>query len=165
VLFGCYRAGDANDPETYSAAVAAVLATYPPDVVKRVTDPRTGLPGRSKWLPTVSEVRDECERLAAQEVAAIERQARIERQLAERAAEDALRAAQPRPTLEELKAKHGENWGLKIAEEDSEAKKKANEQMAAASRKWFERECERAGVDPARGYSPSLAAIIKGTEA
>lgn len=61
LLLGCYRRGDAEDPETYSAAVALILAEYPMPIVYRVTDPRSGLPGRCQWLPTVAEVRAACE--------------------------------------------------------------------------------------------------------
>jgi hypothetical protein len=61
VLLGCYRRGEAEEPEIYSAAVASVLASYPQQVAYRVTDPRSGLPGRSQWLPTVAEVRAACE--------------------------------------------------------------------------------------------------------
>lgn len=60
-MFGCYRKGDANDPDTYTAAVAAILAEYPVEVIKAVTDPRTGLPRKVSWLPTVKEVSDACE--------------------------------------------------------------------------------------------------------
>jgi hypothetical protein len=60
LMFGCYRKGDANDPETYCAAVAAVLSRYSQDVVEYVTDPRTGLPGSCKWLPSVAEVKEAC---------------------------------------------------------------------------------------------------------
>lgn len=60
-MFGCYRKGDANDADTYVAAVAAVLACYSPDVIRRVTDPRSGLPRRLNFMPTVKEVMDECE--------------------------------------------------------------------------------------------------------
>jgi hypothetical protein len=42
-------------------AVAATLADYPPDVIEYVTDPRTGLPAKCKWLPSVAEVREACE--------------------------------------------------------------------------------------------------------
>jgi hypothetical protein len=62
LLFGCYRKGDANDPEIYTAAIAATLADYPAEVVEYVTDPRTGLPSKLKWLPTVAEVREACEK-------------------------------------------------------------------------------------------------------
>jgi hypothetical protein len=139
-LLGCYRRDDAADPETYAAAVAAVLSTYPPDIVKRVTDPRTGLPGKSKFLPTVSEVREECERLAMADAASIERQQSIERQLAERKAEEESRAARPRPTIEELKEKYGPNWGLSVPEEDLEAKQRQREQIERANKVLFERE-------------------------
>jgi hypothetical protein len=61
LLFGCYRKGDANDPEIYTAAVAAVLAEYEPDVITRVTDPRTGLPRKTKFLPNPAEVSEACD--------------------------------------------------------------------------------------------------------
>ncbi len=60
-MFGCYRKGDANDPETYTAAVTAILAEYSPEVIKRITDPRSGLPRKLKWLPTVAEVSEACD--------------------------------------------------------------------------------------------------------
>lgn len=60
LLFGCYRRGDANDPDTYCAAVAAVLIGFPRDVVQYVTDPRTGIPGTEQWLPSVAEVKQAC---------------------------------------------------------------------------------------------------------
>ena len=60
LLFGCYRRGDANDPETYSAAIIAVLTRFPQHVVEYVTDPRTGLPSAAQWLPSVAEVKQAC---------------------------------------------------------------------------------------------------------
>lgn len=60
-MFGCYRKGDANDPETYTAAIAAILAEYEPEVVHRVTDPRTGIPRKMKFMPNPAEVSEFCE--------------------------------------------------------------------------------------------------------
>ena len=60
ILLGCYRTGDANDPDTYCAAIAAVLSRYSKDVVTYVTDPRTGIAGECKWLPAVAEVKEAC---------------------------------------------------------------------------------------------------------
>lgn len=60
-MFACYRKAEATDPEIYAAAVAAVLSDYPQAVIDYVTDPRTGLPVKSKWLPTVFEVKQACE--------------------------------------------------------------------------------------------------------
>jgi hypothetical protein len=42
-------------------AVAATLAEYPKEVVQHVTDPRSGLPAKLKFLPSVAEVREACE--------------------------------------------------------------------------------------------------------
>ena len=61
ILLGCYRKGDAEDAQIYAGAVAATLSCYPQAIAVRVTDPRSGLPNRSQWLPTVAEVRAACE--------------------------------------------------------------------------------------------------------
>jgi hypothetical protein len=114
LLLGCYRTGEANDPETYVAAVTAVLAKFHEDVVTEVTHPATGLPRMKSWLPTVKEVFDACVK-AAEPMLEREREARI---IAETLA---AREVEPdktsRPTREELQAKYGENWGLTSLDE------------------------------------------------
>lgn len=50
------------DPEIYARAVVAVLTSYPENIVSAVCDPRGGLPAKSKFLPTVYEIREACER-------------------------------------------------------------------------------------------------------
>ena len=45
ILVGCYRKGDAVDPEVYVTSGAAVLANYPESVVMMVTNPIHGIPG------------------------------------------------------------------------------------------------------------------------
>jgi hypothetical protein len=105
-LFGSYRKGQADDPEIYVAAITAVLSEYPPDVVAYVTDPRTGLQQRSKWLPDVPEVREACEdAMAPRYRAQREAQARAEREA--EATRQARIAAEPKPTLAEMEAKIG----------------------------------------------------------
>ena len=97
LLLGCYRTGDANDPAIYSGAVIAVLSDYPLDIIRAVVDPRSGLPSRSKWLPTVAEIKEACETLHRPRRDAIDREARERRQLAERdtLAIDGPREARP----------------------------------------------------------------------
>jgi hypothetical protein len=57
-----YRRDETHNPEVYSSAVSAVLADgYSPEIVDYVTDPRTGLPSRKKFLPSVAEVREACD--------------------------------------------------------------------------------------------------------
>jgi hypothetical protein len=45
----------------YAAAVAAVLGEYSPDVIARVSDPRTGVARTNKFLPSVNEISDACD--------------------------------------------------------------------------------------------------------
>lgn len=61
MLFGCYPAGSANDPEMFITAAAAMLASYPEHVVERVCDPIKGLPAKQKFLPAIAEIRAACE--------------------------------------------------------------------------------------------------------
>jgi hypothetical protein len=61
-LFGCYRAAEANDPETFLAAATAMLAQYPEQIAAKVCDPIRGLSATSKWLPAIAEIREACER-------------------------------------------------------------------------------------------------------
>ena len=61
MLFGCYPAGSANDPEMFITAAAAMLASYPEPVVERVCDPIRGLPAKNKFLPAIAEIRTACE--------------------------------------------------------------------------------------------------------
>jgi hypothetical protein len=61
LLFGCYRASEANDPETFMAAAAATLSRYPTHVVIDVCDPIRGLPSGDEWLPSIARIRTACE--------------------------------------------------------------------------------------------------------
>jgi hypothetical protein len=108
LLLGCYRTGDANDPETYVTAIAAVLAKYPDSVINAVTDPRIGLPRKKTWLPSIKEVYDACEAEYEPIREEAARQNRLKMQLRERVE---LEQA-PRPTLAEMKDKYGQNWGI-----------------------------------------------------
>lgn len=69
LMLGCYRKGDANDPDTYVAAIAAVLAMYEPDLIREATDPRMGIQSTEKFaafMPNSGEVKAFCEALASQ---------------------------------------------------------------------------------------------------
>lgn len=85
LLFGSYRKGEANDPDTYVAAITAVLSKYPEDVIRAVTHPAEGLPVKTDFLPTVKEVRQACEELISPRREAAARKKRVDKQLAERA--------------------------------------------------------------------------------
>jgi hypothetical protein len=108
ILLGCYRTGDANDPETYVAAITAILARYPEEVMTQVTHPATGLPSKKGWLPTVKEVCDACDEAVEFSVQQEARLKRIKEQLEARERED----RGEKPTLEQLQARYGADWGL-----------------------------------------------------
>lgn len=120
ILFGCYRTGDANDPETYVAAITAVLAQYPENIITQVTHPITGLPSNGKgWLPTVKEVRDACDAAYEPIIQNELRLKRVKEQIEQREREE----RREKPTMDQLKAKYGENWG--IGESINEAKRES----------------------------------------
>jgi len=85
LMFGCYRKGDANDPDVYVAALTLVLSGYPEHVIRAMTNPDSGLPSKYTFLPSVAEVKKECEEYIRPEREYQARQVRINQQLRERA--------------------------------------------------------------------------------
>jgi hypothetical protein len=68
MLFGCYRRGDANDPDRYVSAIAAVLTLYDFEIMRDVTDPRTGIQTTEKFaafMPNAGELKIYCDALDA----------------------------------------------------------------------------------------------------
>lgn len=64
VLFGSYRRGDANDPDQYVTSIAAVLTLYDRDLIREVTDPRTGISTTEKfatYMPNSGELKVYCD--------------------------------------------------------------------------------------------------------
>jgi hypothetical protein len=62
-LFSCYPRNEANDPETFLTAATAVFSDYPERIADRVCDPllRSSLPSKSKFLPSIAEIRAACD--------------------------------------------------------------------------------------------------------
>lgn len=123
-LLGCYRTGDANDPEVYISAVVVVLAQYPPDVIRAVTEPTSGLSSKLNWLPTVREVTQACEEIEGPRRRMREWEASARRQIEARKPLQ-ITDNRPRPTYEELVercAKDGLFIGPKGVERVSPAK-------------------------------------------
>lgn len=61
-LFGCYRKAEASEPDLYLAAAQRVLQRYPEDVVRAICDPVDGLPSKLKFLPSIAEIKEACEK-------------------------------------------------------------------------------------------------------
>lgn len=158
VLLGCFRMGEANDPEVYTTAVIAVLQSYPPDVVEFVTDPRTGIAGQQTFLPSVAELRkaldDRCGFIGRLQ----ESREQEARQLAARREADEAAAAKPDP--EDLKTRYGENYGLKT-ESPAVVKAKQASELQRANKVGFERACLAAGWPKDSPYSPLLVKALE----
>jgi len=168
LLLGQFRRGEANDPATFITSVAAVLARYSEAVVLYVTDPRTGLASKGDWLPTIHEIVAECEKLEEAGRRLVERKELEEKTLRERAEFEAKSAK--RPSLDELRAKYGPNWGLSPVEKtDAEHERKkaarAVKEMAASERKILD-EYKRLNRDPVYAadgivVSPELVDLLE----
>jgi hypothetical protein len=158
VLLGCYRSGEANDPEVYTTAMIATLSDFPEHIIRAVCDPRHGLPARSKWLPTVSEVRSECDYLNEAELAELQRKRDFQAQMQGR--REWEESKKNKPTYEELLEKHGANWGLLTA--PGEDRRKQLAAIEDANQRAFAMECRSAGMDPERVHvSPSLTKLMR----
>jgi len=60
-LFSAYPQREFREPEVFVRGLVATLARYPEAVVQKVCSPETGLPQTCKFLPSIAEVREECE--------------------------------------------------------------------------------------------------------
>jgi hypothetical protein len=162
ILLGCYRTGDANDPETYVAAITAILARYPEVVVTAVTHPVSGLPSKKGWLPTVKEVCDACDEAVEPIVQNELRLKRIKEQLETREREE----RGEKPTLEQLKERFGGNWGLRRSEKEKVPEINVEENRAEMERQqarvWAE--YEDLGMKPPSRLALSPTALREMSE-
>jgi hypothetical protein len=109
VLFSAYRLNQYADPEGFKLNIGLVLEQYPIETIRFVCDPRTGVQRTSEWPPSVANMVTACEA----HIASVAKLARFEN-WGKRAAEEFMLEGpqEPKPTLEELHAKYGKDWGL-----------------------------------------------------
>lgn len=165
MLIRRYPNGGGNAGKDYIGGLANVLMHYPRSVVLRCHDPMEGVPRDVKFLPTPSDVIAWCERQTDQMRGPVEREdrdTRILREMRERREEgdrwDADRAQ--RPTLAELKQKHGENWGLGEQQDDKRVAA-TKEQLQRANDTLRQRENAAAGMDPDSQVSAALVKVLR----
>lgn len=106
-LVGCFPSSSTAlaDKPVFVAALAELLARYPLWVGERVV---THLVLTEKWLPPIASVFKRCE----EDIGPARRAAEWDK--AARTVKLAKPDEVPRPTLEELKAKHGPTWGIRV---------------------------------------------------
>lgn len=123
----------ADDPEAYLTSIAAVLSNYPEAVVARVTDPRNGVQTRHDWPPNQAEVRRACEEEMAPILRAQERERQAEQR--RRMREQDQEWANTRPSVDEIKAKFGDRWGMAAEKEDLESEQRREANRASINRR------------------------------
>jgi hypothetical protein len=170
-LFSCYRRDEAHDPEVYCAAVAATLADFTPPVVGYVTDPRTGLPSESKFLPNIAEVRAACVVQAGRQQRLAQPKIAFRRDPPPPRPAGDLFVGFDRPRYAEMSAmldldpesgrrEIGGIWIPHIWYEKRGAGPTEADRIAA-SRHHFEQECRREGIVRYGGVSPSLHKTLR----
>lgn len=161
LLLGCYRTGDANDPATYVAAITAILARFPEEVITAVTHPATGLPSKKGWLPTVKEVHDACTE-AVEPI--IQHEARLKR-IAEQMEMRERERTGEKPTIQQLKEKYGANWGIEASDPVKAADRIVKENREARERAAARTVAEYAelGMEPPSKFalSPTALRVIR----
>jgi hypothetical protein len=107
MMFSGYPQSDFTAPKEAAAAMCSVFEDYSDEVIRFATDPKTGVQRRCKWPPKLADVVEFCD----ERIAYIAKMNRFknwgkgDRLL--------LEGPQvPRPTLDEMHAKYGKDWGL-----------------------------------------------------
>ena len=117
-MVGAFPNGGTGAGKGYLGALASILVTYPRSVASQCADPIKGVSRECKFLPTIADIVSWCEKETEEMRRPVERADRDEMLAAQRrarAAEDAEMQDKRgrRPTMDELRAKHGPNWGIK----------------------------------------------------
>jgi hypothetical protein len=158
-LFGCYRASDANDPETFLAAATAMLAQYPEAAVAKVCDPVRGLPSTSKFLPSITEIREACEREMVWHYA-VEKRERERRHTAEVLAPSPPATAESRQRVRALANQVLAELSVGDAPQSIGFRPPRSPAEAEASRRYFEGRLEALKADYA-ARPPSLSPALR----
>lgn len=153
IMLGCYRRGDVADSEIFTRGVISILCEYPERVVRLITDPARGLPGRVQWLPTLAEIRAACEAEHAPTVRAQERERRRLEQWRERLA--------PPAVTEEGRARALAHWERRKAEMTGETVEDKQRSLVEAEKRLADAQLGRL---PRTVASEELLAKIRSRE-
>lgn len=188
MIAACYRRDEAHDPELFADALAMVLGDYPADLVRTAVDPRTGVAAKFPMgLPQVGQVKQFLDDLLGHReklsrYAALPKFHRVDPspinrepnlfvpvgfhrydEMAARAEKEPRRCRFERGHVCQNEIMRDGLWvPFDWWHEDSGPSQAAVER---ANRIAFERECAAAGIDSARGASPSLLKTLEGNDA
>lgn len=111
-LFTAYPKADYGDAEAAAAGILNVLKAYPISVVDRLTNETKpeALQLRYKFPPRLAEIKEAADAIMHEHARRKAQETRIAQQIAARGEAEAPKGE--RPSIEELKAKYGDNYGL-----------------------------------------------------
>lgn len=66
LILGAYRDATLTSPDVFISTASAVISGFTEEIAREAFNPRTGLQTRSKWLPTISEIREACEKVGGE---------------------------------------------------------------------------------------------------
>ncbi len=132
-LMGFYPQSPASDPQIFMTGMVELLAAYPVAIIENLCSVISGIPAKYKFLPSIAELKEECERFAQphREAEYLEQRKAQPREMAIAPPREA------RESIDDLRKRHGDNWGIN----DPEAKRRS---------KWLDlgQIAAKYGVDP-----------------
>lgn len=163
MIRGYANSGQAG--KSYIGAMAELLMQYPRCVALACAEPFKGVATTTSFLPTTADVVKWCEKHVAPLYEEADYERRAAQQIEER--EDWHGRTTP-PSLKVM----GQRWLDRTdpvakallqagsAESEADVQRKRDEALDI-NRRLFLKECEREGIDPARGVSPSLLKTLR----
>lgn len=103
ILVGSFRKDNSSDPEVFARSLIMVLSDYDDDVIEAAIDPRSGLPSKQSFMPTIHEVKAALEAIEEPRRRQRQREKLASEQIAERKLLSDQRDARKK-TYEELQA-------------------------------------------------------------
>jgi hypothetical protein len=117
-LLGLFPNGSPANAKGYIGGLSQVLIAYPKSVSLRCSDPLKGVAKDTRFLPTVADLVAWCERetiAMRKPVETVDHFSRLHDEMIARREEGEYwqKARATRLSLDELRAKHGPDWGIK----------------------------------------------------
>lgn len=81
---GSFRKDNSSDPEIFARSLIAVLSDYDDDVIEAAIDPRSGLPSKQSFMPTIHELKSALEAIEGPRRKQRQREKQIADQIEER---------------------------------------------------------------------------------
>jgi hypothetical protein len=111
-----------------------VLMAYPESIAAQVVHPVDGLPGKCVWPPSIAEVRKACDDILLPQLERERRENERDRMMRMLPPPDAPRVN--RPTIEEIKAKLGPDYGIERTGAKAKTPGKTEAELRKEAAEW-----------------------------